>query len=790
MTRTATILLILAAGLLPAVLFGQTDLDRWEQALQQASDRGDLRARDSARLGLSGIHLRRGEIPNALRYALEGRQSLQNKTNTRLAKAFDLQIGKIYLQANLPSAAIPYLLQGLAEGQSGWSEVQAAGIALDLGGAFLASFQPDSALVWLDRALPGLSGDRLDQALQWKTEALERTGRRQEAITLTEDRLRVARESGSSERVAIFTNNLGYLLHRDRQYSQAARQFEAALEPYARLDRDPVRIALMTHLGIARFNLGQTRSSLDILLKAEQLASDRDRPALRNLIAAVYQKAGDQYNALRYAGEAAAVARDVRDARAEGEAYLTTAGIYTELAEYETALGFYQRHLSIRDSLRLEDRLQEQQLKEQELSLERSEKEIRLLLAAQELRDLTIQQLGLEKDKLQLESDKMTLEAARKEDELALLRQQQEIQAGRLANQALEAARAQQELVLAKQRLEAERKDREINDLNQREALQKLEIAAQNAREKDNLQQISLLNQEKQIQELTIQQQAAFRRSALGAGALLLVILGLIAGGYWLTRRKNRLLAAQNLQIRQQNEVIEANRALIAAEKARSDELLLNILPEETAEELKATGKATPRKYDLATVMFTDFSKFTALTEHLDPDLLIDDLNTYFAAFDDIVSRHGLEKIKTIGDAYMCAGGLGQAHGDHVRSTIRAALEMQAFCREQAIIQEQKGAPVFLMRVGIHCGPVVAGVVGSKKFAYDIWGDTVNTASRLESESEPGRINISRAVFDLVQDAFSCQYRGRLPVKNRGEIEMYFVDGSDQPDGSSTFTPS
>lgn len=765
--------------ILPLSLWSQKGISDAERKLDQAIQRGDQPARDSLRLLVARMYLSQKDIPKALRFALEGKQSFQENDPSYIHSEFSILIADIYQQANLPGASIPYFQEALAGWKNQWSQLRKAKIQMDLGGAYLASFQPDTALYWLNQSLghPELNGRDLDKLLQWKTQALEQTGRRKEAILLTEQRLTDARNGNDQKRIASLNNNLGYLLHRDGQYVAAARRFKEALATFRPGDASAEKLALLTHLGIAEYNMGNTKASLAALQKAESLAPPDQKPAIRNLIAVVYKKSGDQYNALRYAELAATTAQNEKDAYTEAESYLTTAGIYTALSEYETALGYYQKHLSIRDSLRLEDRLQEQRLQEQELSLERSEKEIRLLLSAQELRDLTIQQLGLEKEKLQLESDNMSLEAARKEDELVLLRQQQEIQASRLANQALEAARANQELVLARQRLETERKDREITELNQREAIQQMEIAAQESREQENLQKISLLNQEKQIQDLTIQQQDAFRRSALGAGALLLVILGLIAGGYLLTRRKNRLLADQNLQIRQQHDVIEASRAQIAAEKARSDELLLNILPADTAEELKATGKATPRKVDQVTVMFTDFSQFTSLTEHLDPNLLIDDLNTYFAAFDEIVYRHGLEKIKTIGDAYMCAGGLGHSDGDHVQSTIQAALEMQAFCRHQAIIQEKNGAPVFRMRVGIHCGPVVAGVVGSRKFAYDIWGDTVNTASRLESAGEAGKINISRPVFDRLDNQFSCDYRGLLPVKHRGDIEMYFVNG-------------
>lgn len=212
----------------------------------------------------------------------------------------------------------------------------------------------------------------------------------------------------------------------------------------------------------------------------------------------------------------------------------------------------------------------------------------------------------------------------------------------------------------------------------------------------------------------------------------------------------------------------------ITKAKRRSDDLLLNILPSGTAEELKENGKVKAKKFESITVMFTDFQAFTKYSQKLSPEVLVESVDYYFSKFDEIIDHYGLEKIKTIGDAYMCAGGLPFETKDHPIKIIKAAFEISKF------IQESENSNLgelahFNIRIGINTGPVVAGVVGSKKFAYDIWGDTVNVASRMESNSEPSRINISENTYQLVKDHFDCEYRGEINVKNKGMMKMYFV---------------
>lgn len=222
-------------------------------------------------------------------------------------------------------------------------------------------------------------------------------------------------------------------------------------------------------------------------------------------------------------------------------------------------------------------------------------------------------------------------------------------------------------------------------------------------------------------------------------------------------------------------EVEERTGELIVAKK-KTDELLLNILPAETAEELKSTGSAKAKNYELVTVLFSDFKGFTGISEKMKPEELVAELNYCFSAFDAIIDKYGIEKIKTIGDAYMCVSGLPVQNERHAHDIVNAAIEIRQFMLEYKAEKEAKGEAPFEIRIGINTGSVVAGIVGIKKFAYDIWGNTVNIASRMESTSEPGRINISGATHDFIKNDFNCTWRGKIKAKGIGEIDMYFVE--------------
>lgn len=236
------------------------------------------------------------------------------------------------------------------------------------------------------------------------------------------------------------------------------------------------------------------------------------------------------------------------------------------------------------------------------------------------------------------------------------------------------------------------------------------------------------------------------------------------------------------LEVRRHEAELEVSRkaaeaARMESDRARadSDRLLSRILPAAVAHELKTRGQVEPLFFDSVTVVFTDFVGFTQASEQMLPDELVSELDGCFSQFDEVAVRNGLEKLKTIGDAYMCAGGLPEIRSTHAIDACLAALEFRSFMLQTEEIKKAVGAEFWQIRIGIHSGPVTAGVIGTNKFAYDIWGDTVNTASRMESASEPGKVNISGDTYALVRDFFDCEYRGRVKAKGKGEVEMHFL---------------
>jgi adenylate cyclase len=251
--------------------------------------------------------------------------------------------------------------------------------------------------------------------------------------------------------------------------------------------------------------------------------------------------------------------------------------------------------------------------------------------------------------------------------------------------------------------------------------------------------EVDLLNQEKRNQHIIVLSLLII----LGLASIILVTL------YWFYR-------------------------LISKEKKISESLLLNILPAETARELKRFGKVEAVKFDQVTVLFTDFVEFSKYAEFVEPEQLVRSIDFYFKGFDEITTKYGLEKIKTIGDSYMCACGLPTANHAHARNVVLAAREMIDLVRKE--LHAADTLSHFDIRIGIHTGPVVAGIVGIKKWQYDIWGDTVNIASRMESMSQHGRINLSETTYKEIDGEFQCEYRGEIEVKNRGSLKMYFLN--------------
>ena len=374
---------------------------------------------------------------------------------------------------------------------------------------------------------------------------------------------------------------------------------------------------------------------------------------------------------------------------------------------------------------------------------------------AEKRRDIARQSEGLNEEVARLSTERDALEGTN-----ARLEREKRERDRQLASTGEELARRSEELTTVqeeKQRAEARTAEmkRDVSALT-REALEQRAITIAT---REELAQETIHRQELQLDAEHRQYQLY---GSLAVGAILLLLAALF---YTRFRIKNRAAA----------ELAAANTALDDARR-QSDDLLENILPAEIARELKTTGKARARRFPEATVLFCDFVNFTATAERLGAEALVEELDLCFRAFDRIVEEHpGVEKIKTIGDAYMVASGLTQRK-ELPHDIVRVALKMQEFLAGEAAKRGSLGLPFFTGRIGLHTGPVVAGVVGQKKFAYDIWGDTVNVASRLESASAAGKVNVSESTYDLIRYRFRCDYRGKISVKNKGEIDMYFVE--------------
>jgi len=346
-----------------------------------------------------------------------------------------------------------------------------------------------------------------------------------------------------------------------------------------------------------------------------------------------------------------------------------------------------------------------------------------------------------------------------------------EVEIDQLANQKQELTDQKQELAIQKNRLA-----QKINSLTQTQLEAELLIALQKNQVDsfrfENIKDSLLLEKNnfilsEQSSKLELQQsQIELQTSQRNFILALIAIIGLVAIGAIL----------RFLETKKHFKMLRSKNEIIKNEQKKSDELLLNILPAVVANELKLNGVAVAKRHEHATVFFSDFKDFSKIAKLLSPEKLVSQLDIHFKAFDKIIEKYNIEKIKTIGDAYMCVGGLTETNPHNALEIIKAALEIQTYLKNLKKEKSKKGEAYFEARIGIHTGPIVAGVVGSKKFAYDVWGDTVNIAARLETNGEVGKVNISHSTYKLVRGKYNCISRGKIPMKNRGEIEMYFIE--------------
>lgn len=351
-------------------------------------------------------------------------------------------------------------------------------------------------------------------------------------------------------------------------------------------------------------------------------------------------------------------------------------------------------------------------------------------------------------------------ELKKRMDEIENLQNDKSLSKSELERRKLEIAKKQLEIENKKQtiNLQAQTIHQTSSQLNL--TLQELQTQKLQAKVFEDSLQITKNNE--QLAKIEIEKQSLINYLLILGLSGLIILSASFYRMYTIKGRVQKLLMQKNQEIE--------------VEKGRSDELLLNILPGDVADELKNTGKYESRYFEKVTVMFTDFKDFTKVSELVTPKKLVEDLDYIFSAFDDIMERNSLEKIKTIGDAYLCVSGLPDVSTHNPMNVLNAASEIREFVKNLIEQKKSENQPYFDIRIGIHTGPLVAGIVGAKKFAFDIWGDTVNTAARMEQNCEPGKINFSGDTFAEISDKIEYTYRGKVEAKNKGDMDMYYLN--------------
>lgn len=776
---------VIKAGLILALLAGLASLvegqvkdtifevrRQAEQAYATASREEDHEAMGDALMILGMMDEQDGKPGQALRNYFTAMREYEWAGSAVKVAAAALAVGDLFLDAGLHEKALEYFSKAMEQGgslltgkdkQRLQESVALAYFKLQLYGEALRLYRELEAQY-------GLAGDRAGQiyALRQVNTCLNNLERYDEALEYNRKALAISRETGDRLQEMAALNNLGYTYKHLARHREALDHFSQAVE-LGKASGAPVEelTVALTNMAIILQNQGKFEESIVQFSRASEMASQAglkgETARIKYLAALAYYLKKDYYNAGQLGREALALARSAGDADLASSVHLQLSQISAALYDYELSMEEYRRYLSVRDSVLRAEQALKDGISQQQYLVERTEKELDGMLYSRQVERLELNQLRLE--------------AERKAQEVELLKKTTALREAELINTKLEKDRALQELLLAEERLAAERKDREIRDLKVQQQLQESELRRRELEQARQEQEIRVLLQEKEIDELNLQKVRARNRFLAGLILLAMVILVIVVRGWRYARKTSRMLEDQRNKIHQQKEAIESQYDIIFQEREKSEKLLLNILPAETAAELKEKGYASPRQYERVTVLFTDFVGFTMVAEKLTPEEIVGELDYCFLEFDRIIDRHKLEKIKTIGDSYMCAGGIPVANDTNPVDVVMAALEIRDFMEATRKAREDRGEAYWQLRIGVHTGPVVAGVVGKNKFAYDIWGDAVNTASRMESSGEAGKVNISGATYEIIKDRFVCNYRGKIKAKNKGEVDMYFVEG-------------
>lgn len=561
-------------------------------------------------------------------------------------------------------------------------------------------------------------------------------------------------------------NNLGNIYSEKSDYVNALRCYQKGLDLIQKSNKQKAG-AYYSNIGSIYLYQGIFPKALEQFQKALELCEERnDQKGMGvayNNIGIIYGNAGDKNMAIEYFSKSVDINEKLGDKHGLAESYLNIGVIKTAQGDYLQALEYQQK------SLALEKELDNRQgiahalsgigeiyaaMDNIPLALENFQKGLslaeelgnrdKIANSSTNLANVYLKQRNYKR------AETLGKKALKVSQELGIITYQRD--ASKLLYEIYKAWGRNNDALDYYEKFIALNDSVETIETNKRlDQMEFAKIMLADSLEKEKEKVLAEMAHEEEVYQKDKQRNMAIY---LGGGVLLL------AGGLWSRLR-----------------YVRKTKAAIQKEKDLSENLLLNILPVEIAEELKLHGKAEPRDFDVVSILFTDFKEFTIISEKMSAKELVEEINFCFEAFDKIVDKYKIEKIKTIGDSYMAAGGLPLPTPDSVKNTVLAALEMQAFILAHQLQKKSDRKHAFQMRVGIHTGPVAAGIVGVKKFQYDIWGDAVNIASRMESSGEIGLVNISQTTYELIkhEPMFHFQSRGKIEVKGKREIAMYFV---------------
>jgi adenylate cyclase len=585
---------------------------------------------------------------------------------------------------------------------------------------------------------------------------------------------------GYQKGVAYAHKNLGLTHYRESKYSEALIEWSEALAIFDSLNDKKGQANMLNNIGAIYADKGDFIQALDYYLKSLKFSEDL-RDSLRiatalNNIGSIYENDPNTYvKAIEYYKRGLEISEKIEYADGIGVSAQNIGQLYLSMNKHKDALGYYltseeafrgigeNNYLplslaSIGKIYGLEGNYHKARQYHEE-AIEISTKYSYQVRIAQSLVKLAETEVLFKHYpvaiKNYLDAERIALAAGAKTDLRSVYEGLSDLYARTGDFKA--AYQYQQMFIQVKNDLYKEDTAKELQKLQFGFEIEKKET------------QIRLLTKDKALKDLEIEKQTVTRNALMVGLAFLLLLAFFLYSNYKQKDKTSKILSKQNAEIMKQKEEIET-------QKLEIEKLILNILPNEVAQELRKTGKATPRYYESVTVLFTDFKEFSRIAEVLSAQELVADLNECFIAFDRIIEEFGLEKIKTIGDAYMCACGIPTSIPDHPLRTVRAALAIQKYIETENESRRARGTNLWELRIGIHTGPVIAGVVGRKKFAYDIWGNAVNLASRLESNGKEGKVNISESTYYLIKDHFDCEYRGKIYAKNIGDVDMYFVE--------------